>query len=1160
MDKLYKSLMRGSEGAEVTWRAEWVKAAAVQDDLFAIVEAIPTVRQIARQALQQELQQRRKNIDIDNVYINVTDKSYEIERRPSGKLSDVLFHCLDNNVLPNYLDGGGDGVFHLPETVGEQMRVKGFSIFEAEEAITYTLRNLESSLRSEMGKYWAAPVKVATTENTGLTNKQALHQAYNVVLTAELSLKAMAGFLDHGMAKRYCYLLNLENGAGAYNVVVSPEPDYRTSLGPGFVLDNAMRADPEMKLLNESTGYVLHTPGNGFEYFARNLDLPATLLARVSASGSKIAFPKARQSVSAYCVDVYLKGQLDTLASLMRDRKGQTQAFSRVLQDNQVLSKMRADIGRRFDQVQAELKRTEWPHWLKSGGNALQQRYVELEHSMEKYHSAYQMVFDRHFSFKEYVLRCFSDWAMSALGEHLDAETIKVRSVHKMQVGGRTLEQIDSRTLTEFIIFGLHDEGYKAEISITGLPSGSRLSSAALERWLSNINVRSQFVFRLPVDPSPEFAQAYRDHLHSNMEFALFVARHSGVFNETEAKVIERALAGDPSVSIRGLQLSLQIPGPTLKGVMIFQARETRNHLVYLKTPAGKSVFMTFADAFALNKWFESAMTADRQYAASLIHPDYLHDAGSLRGASRHSTHYLYKLDTRYPDLFPNGTAPLLNNVTVAYQSELALHKTIAPAPYRYLEIEPRKRYARLNTELKALSTVETRDNAFPSFERFTRDAVKQNLENLLRSRGRSVEIDPDQIIVQTDDFQKSVTDLLIEGLSFEAANPAYPSKNDPRYFLTGGHPAIDQLDIRDLSSLSKTFRPGDRYTEMLNTDYLDREHPDYAFKRAVHAKKVRCQMHYDLLSNYVDGRFGSEIFLALQRVVGSLKEDVYHYPIAGSSAEGDEGLYEFNIGKIDLTKAGDRTVAGVYILRMNILGQFNDWLYTPDAPDGVAYRPINDFIPSIRFRYGPMRDYYFDRVAIVDQKVINDYFDDLVATVNTRPPVKTQERAKLNNLFTFHDRRVRRALSDIDERTTSLKEVIAGLIYDGLIKATSVISLAVPPIGTLVVAVQMMKSVYDGSQAQQRGDYSAALGYGADALIGLFTLGQAATAGASAEVIKQVTNVQRSFLDLVDDARSAAQFVAEAAGHKAADQQLIDFITELMKDRVTGISQTIVR
>lgn len=46
------------------------------------------------------------------------------------------------------------------------------------------------------------------------------------------------------------------------------------------------------------------------------------------------------------------------------------------------------------------------------------------------------------------------------------------------------------------------------------------------------------------------------------------------------------------------------------------------------------------------------------------------------------------------------------------------------------------------------------------------------------------------------------------------------------------------ELDIRHLSALSKTFRPGDRYTEMLKTVYLDKGDAGYAFKRAVHAKK----------------------------------------------------------------------------------------------------------------------------------------------------------------------------------------------------------------------------------------------------------------------------------------------------------------------------------
>jgi hypothetical protein len=52
--------------------------------------------------------------------------------------------------------------------------------------------------------------------------------------------------------------------------------------------------------------------------------------------------------------------------------------------------------------------------------------------------------------------------------------------------------------------------------------------------------------------------------------------------------------------------------------------------------------------------------------------------------------------------------------------------------------------------------------------------------------------------------------------------------------------------------------------------------------------------------------------------------------------------------------------------------------LYTPDAPDLVSFRPIADFIPAIRFQYGPFRNYYSERILLVDQKVVNDYFDNL--------------------------------------------------------------------------------------------------------------------------------------------------------------------------------------
>ncbi len=231
--------------------------------------------------------------------------------------------------------------------------------------------------------------------------------------------------------------------------------------------------------------------------------------------------------------------------------------------------------------------------------------------------------------------------------------------------------------------------------------------------------------------------------------------------------------------------------------------------------------------------------------------------------------------------------------------------------------------------------------------------------------------------------------------------------------------------------------------------------------------------------------------------------------------------------------------------------------LYTPDAPDQVSFRPIADFIPSIRFRKGPFRTYYSERILLIDQKVINDYFDNLVATVDTRPVIRTQQRSLLPDLFTFHDERVRRVLSDIDERTTSLNEIIAALVYENLLKAANIVSLVVPPVGTVVVAVQVMKSIYDASQSHRRGDYSAALGHVQDVLSGLLTLGQAAAAGAP---VKELTRAQRSFLSLFEDARTVAELVTYYTGHEDPADELIGFFKSLMQEGDTALSKTTVR
>ncbi|PKA69236.1 hypothetical protein ATI02_2069 [Pseudomonas baetica] len=1151
MQKTYNSLMLGSEGDKVTWTEEWDKALQAQKHLSVIVDKIPTVRFVARLALQNELQRRKKAVDLDKVYINVISDDYQIERRPSGTLVDVLIYCLDTNTVPNYLGGEGDGVYYLPDTFSDKFRVAGFSIVDVESVVTATLGSFEASLRSELNNYWAAPATDSSGQ-AGMTNQQEFKKAYAQMLAAELSLAVMTMGIREALASRYSDLLSMDSGDGVYRAVVVPEQEYLTARGPSIILDNAARTHSQMNLLNDNTDYVLHTPDKGFEFFASNLQLHKELLSRLGVSDTQVKYPKVTQGVFSLSAGAHLQGQLETLSILMHDRGRSERPLTEQLQENQSLFVLLSDIELRLTRVFDALRRLDWPLWLLKSTHEIQRRYIALEDSKNNYDTEYQAVFDSCFSFQEHVRRAFSDWTNSAFGEPLDSEKIEVHSLYSMQVGGRTIEQEDTRTLTEFIAFGLHDEGFRAKLTIKGAPVGSRLSVAALEQWLVNRNMRLQFTANIPAAPSREFQQAYWSHLYSKMELALFIAHQSGYYSDADAEIIQRAMGRDPSVFIRGVKL--EYLESALKDVIVFNVRESQAYFIFLRTSAGAFEFIKFANAFDMKKWFESSLGADRDYAASLIRPDALQDAGILQGANRAPLRYEYKIGTRHAELFNGSIGTLFDYINVAYQNEVVWHKAIAPNHYGQLGVEGRRRYARLHTELRAISTIEARENGFPSFEKFTYDAVKEVLQLELGSRQVNVNIDPDLIIVQAESFRRSLTDLLIEGLSFETSHPSFATKFDPYYYMIGGHPEIKELDIRDLSQLSKTFRPGDRYTEMLKGEYLKPDRPDYAFRRAVYAKKIHCQMHYDAVSGFVDGKLSNGLLIALQRIIDRVGEGRGNENAVHSIL--DEGLYKLHINT-GLTDFSSRFVEGAYIFRIKNGNGFLDLMYTPDAPDRVSFRAVKDFFTGIQYRLSPFREYYLDRLQLIDKEVVDKFFNTTMAKVDAPAPIKPYYPGRVSDLRELHTDRIRRVLNDIDEKTTSLTEVITGLIYENVIRVANIVSILVPPVGTVVVAVQLMKSLYDGAHAYQRGDYSAALGHGKEALIGLFTLGKASAAGGAA---KKVTSAQRTFLSIVGDARTAAQFVTETMGLKTPDQQLIDFLKELIEDQVTSRSKTSVR
>lgn len=1137
-----QTLGRAAEG--VSSGVELVKAKDALGALYKVIHAVPSVRDVARKQLEHAISRLNKTVNIDAVYINRGKHSNGgIANRPTGSLASVLFHCLENFLLPNYVQGD-DGVFHAPDTLSEQFKVQDLSITTVEAMITKVVLSMADDLRSALDVHWKGR---AVASGDAPNNKQALQDEVTKVLMAELSLSVIAGSLKEEHATRVVELLKTHTPA-FFQIKANTAAPAATSLNSSFIVDRSFHSLSEIKPDKELGGWVLYTPQSGFEYFSSSVQMHETLCARYSLSSNAVTYPLLAKNVFTHYVDEHLRAQraaVDTLVAARAEKRGD---WLTDLQNNQNLIDLWVVANLRHEALKVAIKRNEWPQWLKTAGTTVQQRYLELEKSKEQYEHQYQLEFDRLFSLRDFVLRAFDTWTQSALGEKLDPDKITIISIYKTKLAERIIEQKDTRRLSEFLLAGLHEAGSRAELSLEGVPAHSGLTVSKLETWLNDRDMRADFVSSLPAEITARFHATLTNCLRSRMEFALLVARHCGErgLNDAEVALIKAGMDGDQRVVIKGARFKYR-PHP-IKDVLIFVLPNSRAYYVFLRTPENTHEFLKFDSDHDFVKWFQETLARDRLYAESMINPADLSSVGTLSRNRLEELGYQYALGFEAGELRLDSKAPLYSYAKFTYDFEVLLHKGVASPAYLKADMKARQTLTMMNTLNRALVAVHEQENSLPSFEKYTHGLIKASLEEHLRSLGQRISVDPDLIMVQTDDFYLDLTSVLLDERVFEAAHPAYrPPGSNPKFVLKGGHPTLEKLDIRFLSELSKKLRPGDHYTRMLK-ERLSEDNPDRKFQREVHAQKNMVQMLYAAYCAYYSQTMDLGVFQAIKRVLRAFQQ-----PKPGYENEESEGVYAFDVQDI-------RRIDGVYIFRLHVANGIQDYLYTPEAPDQVAFRPLNEFVRDIRFRTGPFREYYIKRVKLVDQQVVNNYFDRLQATVDTPKPHAVSWKARIKFLVQFEANEYRRILSDVDERTTSLNELIAKLVYDNAILVASVVSVFVPPVGSVITAVTLFKNLYDASQAHLRGDYAVAAGHLKDVVTGMVSLGKAAAAGASAaSQVAKLTPVQRSLLDLAKDAKSAADLITQAMGQQTVDERLLEFVKELMVAKGPSQSETTV-
>ncbi|WLG85785.1 hypothetical protein PSH97_04430 [Pseudomonas cucumis] len=773
------------------------------------------------------------------------------------------------------------------------------------------------------------------------------------------------------------------------------------------------------------------------------------------------------------------------------------------------------------------------------------QRFKELESSLIDSENALINALGEHASLKAFARMRIKAWANSAMGTSLEPDEIIVKSQYILKVGGREIVQDDQRSLTEFVIFGLHDQYARSSLAFEGNQVPTGLTRGRLEGWLANVDVRSDFAALWVHSPSQPVINAMQERMARHIEFSTFRHQNERYYQPLDALQINQYLAGASHISMSGIIFPNS--GAPMKNMWVFADKRTPgiNNILYAPQAPDGVVWRTFREVVEL----ESHIVAwARQY------PDFIDShVISLQRTTAHQ--YMQEVishnrqwrngDVRLTAMQSEPGRPLSGAAASDLRWQAFEAISVAPAEYRRLPISVRQEFARLHTELAALYTVESLDVGFMSYEQFTYDLIKSRVEGVLQDRGEVVKVDPDKIIVELTPSEKmTLTSLMINEKHFDAyEREGMTSSGYPRYYVMAGHPVLKSLDIRDIANWTK-LRPGEKYINMLKDRFLNPNDSAYTFRREVHFERQHTEMYRAALAERFSGGLTSDQFNRIKQLIISLEKSQAHltHPL-GDAPSLEDSVYRFHFGR-------RRPVKGVYVFRIT-----EDWLYTPHAPDGKWFRPLDHIVNAIR--YGALTEYFLDRVRLIDQPAVNEYFD-AVRDIKRRTAAPGLEiGSRVRDIYTSYNDMVQFVIDDVDFKTTSLAEIISALVYKNVMLAATVISIVIPPVGLAASAVKITKSLLEGAQSWHLADRDAAFTSFQEALIELATLGYGKYEKLGAT---SVTKTQKTLIGFIKDARKVAEMVSTATGQKIDHELLKEIVDDVLAELGSGGSKTTVR
>ncbi|WP_448110330.1 dermonecrotic toxin domain-containing protein [Pseudomonas lini] len=777
------------------------------------------------------------------------------------------------------------------------------------------------------------------------------------------------------------------------------------------------------------------------------------------------------------------------------------------------------------------------PEWLAGASEEDRQYYFDTEQSLAKNEQVLDELLAETKSLKAFAHFYAQEIIRTLTDELIDPERIFVNVRHTFYVGQQKVVQRNRPTLPEFLINGLYDA---ATVPLEIILEGEELPSGFTEQDLLDVmgdaSMRSFY--------AEKFEEKYRDEtvlralqamLDSRTDLSSFSAKLQGHISDEGLDIVDRAIQGAENHSLGSL--TLVGSDVALRGVIVYcgpQGEDGPCVLYSPETPGGQ-VWYEFISIRQLD-FHVADLTRLPEGRSYLLQQSHVSDRHRLDAYMR----LIQQLPSQWRgiqrDLWPTfGPGALRQAVLLNVDWLRGEVEAVIPAGYRSASSYKQKYFARLNTELKALTRLATRETALISYEKFAYNLIKKRAEDVLAENGETVIVNPDLIVVELDGSQELTLSQLIikERHITEESGPIHNPGLYPKLRLLPGHPAIsDQLmaDVlmKYIVGWSKTLRPGEKYIDMLSTDYLDKNAPGFALKRDVHVNVQLHEMQRAALSELFSSRLDKQQQWGIEGAIDRLREpepsDRWEYEEPESPQR--NGVYMFHL-------EGCR-IEGVYVFRMMNNGVAEDLLYTPHAPDDRWFRPLAEFARSVKVK--GLGSYYCKRAKFTDQRVVGAYIEKVQRSSTDVEPPRLQFDSRVRDFSHCYADMIGQVINGVDAQTTSLVEVVGKLVYDAAVAAVTVVGCVFPPIGFGLSAVVIAKGVFDGAKAYHEGDYKALFASYLDCMLELATM-RIGKLGFSP--------VQKAIGKQLGDVNTCLSVVSACSG-KSAD---LAVITALMKE-----------